>query len=127
MDVSIVENLDIACAKAGNNLAERPSKELANLVTNAIAVLEKQGVYALFLFLEKPGGGNENVSCKLHEFLKVTPQQTPLISGNAKICIALQEMAKDLDKLLLAHDLLGQVLAYARCHARLREESEART
>lgn len=128
MDAPTYENLDLACAIVGKSIAERPSKGLENLITNAIAVLEEQGVYALFLFLKTRGSSeNENVSQKLHKFMKVTPQQTPLLSGDGEIFTSLQDMAKDLDKLLLARDLVLQSLVYARYHARLREESEVRT
>lgn len=128
MDALTFENLDLACAKVGKTIAERPSKELENLVTSALAVLEEQGIYALFLFLKTRGGsGAENVNQKIYEFLKVTPQQAPLLSGNADVFTSLQQMAKDLDKLLLARDLVRQTLVYARYHARVPQKSEVRT
>ena len=52
MDAPAFENLDLACARTGQAIAEKPSKELEKLVTSALAVLEEQGVYALFLFLK---------------------------------------------------------------------------
>ena len=128
MDAPTFENLDLACAKVGKTIAERPSKELENLITSALAVLEEQGIYALFLFLKtRGGGGAENVNQKIYEFLKVTPQQAPLLSGNADVFTSLQQMAKDLDKLLLARDLVRQTLVYARYHARVPQKSEVRT
>ena len=128
MDAPTFENLDLACAKVGKTIAERPSKELENLVTSALAVLEEQAIYALFLFLKTRGGsGAENVKQKIYEFLKVTPQQAPLLSGNADVFTSLQQMAKDLDKLLLARDLARQTLVYARYHARVPQKSEVRT
>jgi hypothetical protein len=128
MDAPSFENLDLACAKMGKTIAERPSKELENLVTSALAVLEEQGIYALFLFLKTRGGsGVENVNQKIYEFLKVTPQQAPLLSDNADVFTSLQQMAKDLDKLLLARDLVRQTLVYARYHARVPQKSEVQT
>ena len=125
MDTPTFENLDLACAKVGKTIAERPSKELENLVTNALAVLEEQGVYALFLFLKTRGGrGAENVNQKIYEFLKVTPQQAPILSDNTDVFTSLQQMAKDLDKLLLARDLVRQTLVYARYQARVPQKSE---
>jgi hypothetical protein len=127
MDAPTFENLDLTCAKVGKTIAERPSKELENLITSALAVLEEQGIYALFLFLKTRGGsGAENVNQKIYEFLKVTPQQAPLLSGNADVFTSLQQMAKDLDKLLLARDLVRQTLVYARYHARVPQKSEVR-
>jgi len=128
MDASTFENLDLACAKVGKTIAERPSKELENLITSALAVLEEQGIYALFLFLKTRGGsGAENVNQKIYEFLKVTPQQAPLLSGDADVFTSLQQMATDLDKLLLSRDLVRQTLVYARYHARVPQKSEVRT
>ena len=128
MNAPAFENLDLACAKVGKTIAERPSKELENLITSALAVLEEQGIYALFLFLKTRGGsGAENVIQKLHEFLKVTPQQTPLLSDDADVFTSLQQIAKDLDKLLLVRDLVRQSLVYARYHARVPQKSEVQT
>jgi hypothetical protein len=119
------ENLDLACAKMGKAIAETSSKDLENLVTNALAVLEEQGIYALFLFLKTRGGsGAENVNQKIYKFLKETPQQAPLLSEDPNIFASLQQMAEDLDKLLLARDLVRQTLVYARYHARVPQKSE---
>jgi len=125
MNTPSLENLDLACAKVGKTIAARPSKELEKLITSALAVLEEQGLYALFLFLKSRDrdGGNE-INEHLREFLTMTPQQAPLLSGNADVFISLQEMAQDLDKLLLARDLARQALVYARYHARIQEKSE---
>lgn len=125
MDAPTFENLDLACAKVGKTIAEKPSKELEKLIMSALTVLEEQGIYALFLFLKtRGGGGAENVNQKVYEFLKVTPQQAPLLSDNADVFISLQQMAKDLDKLLLARDLVRQALVYARYYARVPQKSE---
>jgi hypothetical protein len=131
MDAPTFENLDLACAKAGKIIAKRPSKELENLVTRALAVLEEQGLYALFLFLEPQTGRNGEMVKGIHDqlftFLQATPQQTALLSENADVFASLQQMGKDLDKLLLARDLVWQTLIYARYHARGPQRSEART
>jgi hypothetical protein len=135
MDAPTFENLDLACAKVGKTIAERPSDDLHKVVTDALAVLEEQGLYAIFLYLEKTVTGTrkkelaKGISQKLHEFLKATPQQAPILPDNADVFTSLQRMAKDkeLDKLLLARDLVRQILVYARYHARLREDNEVRT
>ncbi len=123
MNAPAFENLDLACAKVGKAIAEKPSKELENLITSALAVLEEQGVYALFLFLRARGKDlGQGVSGKLQEFLKKTPQQRPLLpkSINDVFC-ALQKMGEDLDNLLFSQDLLRRTLIYARYHARPQE------
>jgi len=122
MDIPTFENLDLACAKAGKTIAEHPSKELENLVTSALAVLEEQGVYALFLFLHSKG--EISLCKKMYELLKETPQQAPLLIDREDDWKSLQQMAEDLDKLLLARDLLRQSLIYARYHARVPKKSE---
>ena len=128
MDAPAFENLDLACAKTGQAIAEKPSKELEKLVTSALAVLEEQGVYALFLFLKTRGGkAAPTIEQKVREFLKTTPQRAPLLSGDGDVFALLQSMSKDLDELLLARDLLRQALVYARYHARVPQKAKART
>ncbi|MBU4479244.1 MAG: hypothetical protein KKH34_09225 [Candidatus Omnitrophica bacterium] len=117
------ENLDLICAREGRAIAENPSSDLENLITNALAVLEEQGVYALFLFLSTINGKNkkalaEQVSTKLQAFLQKTPKSGALIPKDAIIFDALQKMSENLDNLLLARDLLRQTLVYARYHAK---------
>ena len=128
MDAPAFENLDLACARTGQAIAEKPSKELEKLVTSALAVLEEQGVYALFLFLKTRGGKAAlTIEQKVREFLKTTPQRAPLLSGDGDVFALLQSMSEDLDKLLLARDLLRQTLVYVRYHARGPQKSESRT
>ena len=127
MNAPAFENLDLACAKVGKTIADRPSKELENLITSALAVLEEQGIYALFLYLKAQGNNKnigETVSNKLYDFLKKTPQQSHLLEDGSDILSALQKLGENLDKLLMARELVRQSLVYARYHARLREESE---
>ncbi len=121
MNTPAFENLDLACAKVGKTIAEQPAKELENLITSAIAVLEEQGIYALFLYLKTQGKGiGQPVSDSLHDFLKNTPQQSPLLSmDNNDIFVALQKLGESLDNLLLARELVRQSLVYARYHARV--------
>ena len=133
MDAPTFENLDLACAKVGKDIANSSSDDLEKIITDALAVLEEQGLYAMFLFLEKAVSGTKKnelakgISQKLHKFLKETPQQAPLLSDNGDVFTSLQQLAGDLDRLLLARDLVRQTLVYARYHARLHEKSEGRT
>ncbi len=129
MNAPAFENLDLACAKVGKTIAERPSKELENLITSALAVLEEQGIYALFLYLKAQGKDiGQTVSNNLHNFLKQTPQQSPLLSmDDNDIFAALQKLGENLDNLLLARDLVRQSLVYARYHARVPKMGEVRT
>ncbi len=133
MTAPTLENLDLACAKVGKTIAEKPSKELKNLLQNALAVLEEQGLYALFLFLDKGVSGKvkkelaEGICKKLHEFLKETPMQAPVLTSSADVFAALQELGKVLDTLMLARDLARQALVYASYHANVPLQEEERS
>ncbi len=129
MNAPAFENLDLACAKVGKTIAARPSKELENFITSALAVLEEQGIYALFLYLKAPGKDiGRTISNTLHNFLKKTPQQSPLLSmDNDDIFAVLQNLGENLDNLLLARNLVRQSLVYARYHARVSQKREVRT
>ena len=129
MGAPAFENLDLACTRTGQAIAEKPSKELEKLVTSALAVLEEQGVYALFLFLKTRGGKTApTIVQEAHKLLRETPRRAPLLDkGNGDVFESLQSMSEDLDRLVLARDLLRQALVYARYHARGPEKSESRT
>ena len=119
-----VLNLDAACAALGHELGtsgQKP-KDTENSITKALGVLEEQGVYAFFLYLharEKTLG--RNFSEKLMKFLRENVGRVPSDRNQNEPFDALQELAKDLDALLFARDLLHQVLVYARYHAKARQ------
>jgi len=132
MDASAFENLDIACAQAGKEIAEKSPKGLEKTLIDALAVLEEQGIYALFLLLEARSGKGKSAECeidsKISDLLKKTPKQSPLLSGggdlynnNNNLYNSLQRMSEDLDRLLLARDLIRQTLVYACYHARMQQ------
>lgn len=153
MSEAAFENLDLICAKWGQQLAQKPSDERENLLRNALAVLEEQGVYALFLYLhqEKQAMSND-IFKKLQEFLQQNPRPKPLLAEQQtseqqtseqqtpeqqtqrektpeqlekekKFLEKMREkLTNDLDKLLLAQDLLRQTLVYALYHVRAKVE-----
>jgi hypothetical protein len=127
----IVQNLDCACAKLGAKLASPGNKDTENSITKALAVLEEQGVYALFLYLrarEKAWG--QATSEKLATFLREHPGPQNALLGTSnkdEPFDALQNLAADLDKLLLARDLLQRALVYARYHVKAAQVAGART
>jgi hypothetical protein len=111
-----MQNLDMECAKLGRALAQLEKVDEKTL-TSALGVLEEQGLYACFLFLNAQGkDAGRKVSSELAGFLR---QITPL--GNGDLFTALQALAEDLDRLLFARDLLRQALVYGRYHAKARE------
>ncbi|HLH67812.1 MAG TPA: hypothetical protein VKY90_01975 [Candidatus Dormibacteraeota bacterium] len=116
----MMENLDLKCAELGKQLAERQGVEEA-LLTDALSVLEEQGVYAYFLFLRTRRGREQQpaeVVCDASTaFLQKTPTGSPLLA-TGDMWQALQRLGKDLDRLLFARDLLRQALVYGRYHAK---------
>jgi len=119
-----MENLDLACAKLGQELAElkdngKPVKE--NVFTAALGVLDEQGPYACFLYLKaREGKVGEQITKSATELLhKILCDKT-----NAEEPLQfLQGVAMNLDRLLFARDLLRQALIYARYHAKARSEA----
>lgn len=115
-----MQNLDVECAKLGRELAQLDKVDDKTL-TSALSVLEEQGVYACFLFLNAQSGpAGRKVSAELAKFLQKVPAESPLL-GNGDLFNALQALAGDLDKLLFARDLLRQALVYGRYHAKAKE------
>lgn len=123
-------NLDLVCAQWGQEMAQNSSHELENLLRNALSVLEEQGVYALFLYLhQEEQKMSKDIFKKLQEFLQQTPKPQPLLAqqqppaNEENFLRTLRDcLAGDLDKLLLAQDLLRQTLIYALYHVRAKSE-----
>jgi len=114
----MASNLDMECAKLGAQLGgPRDEKTL----TDALSVLEEQGVYAFFLYLSQKNDRRQVVDlCR--NFLK---DHLPggFGANNDDAFKATQGIAGDIDKLLLARDLLRQSLIYGRYHAKARASS----
>lgn len=116
-----MENLDLRCAEFGKQLADLKGLE-EKLVTEALSVLEEQGVYAFFLFLKARGkDAGSKVSERCAGFLKKTPESSPLLkNGHDDLFVGIRDLAKSLDDLLFARDLLHRSLVYARYHLKVR-------
>ena len=110
-------NLDMECAKLGAQLAKQSDDKT---LTDALSVLEEQGVYAFFLYLSQKNERRRIInSCR--EFLK---GHLPGGGGADNDAFrATQDLSGDVDKLLLARDLLRQSLIYGRYHAKARASS----
>jgi hypothetical protein len=116
-----MENLDLKCAELGRTLAElkvddKPIEE--KVFTSALGVLEEQGPYACFLYLEaREGKPGQEIITHAMGFLR------PILGTNANTdqpLDFLRALASDLDRLLFARDLLRQAFVYARYHAKAR-------
>lgn len=113
-----MKNLDLACAELGSKLGQYKDDE--NLLTDALGVVEEQGVYAFFLFLEARGKGpGKEISSACATFLQ---DQGLLQNGNDVLRALRSDVVTKLDALLFARDLLRQALIYARYHAKASEQ-----
>jgi len=116
-----VKNLDLECAKLGRELAElrvedKPVDE--KVFARALSVLEEQGPYACFLYLQaREGVCGEQIAEAATEFLARhfgdANDERPLDYA--------RNLASDLDRLLFARDLLRKVLVYAHYHTKARK------
>lgn len=116
-----MKNLDLRCAEFGRKLAA--AKVNSNYIdekvfTAALGVLEEQGPYACFLYLQaRQGEPGERIGREAVEFL------SEVLHGQGQENDALafmKSIADDLDRLLFVRDLLRQVFVYARYHAKAR-------
>lgn len=108
----MAKNLDLECAKLGAQLgAQSDDKTL----TDALSVLEEQGLYAFFLFLDQKNE-RQRITEPCRAFLK--GHLPGGFGSDNDVFKATQELATDIDKLLLARDLLRQSLIYGRYHAK---------
>ena len=113
-----VLNLDATCAALGHELGTsgQQPKDTENSITKALGVLEEQGVYAMFLYLHAREKGRFSKS--LVKFLRSDEVGLLQNTQEHESFVALQKLAKNLDDLLFARELLHQVLVYARYHAK---------
>ncbi len=125
-------NLDFICMMYGQSIMNsidksdnKKVKELENNLRKALGVLQEDGVYAMFLWLEEK---DTNIGKKLKDLLnkaeikKYLLNNSETFDGNfSKFCKNLQEVAKDIDKLLFMKKLLERTLTYALYHAKVGE------
>lgn len=117
-----MENLDLQCAKLGHQLAQlkvdgKPVEE--KVFTNALGVLEEQGPYACFLYLQaREGKAGQEITSKATNVLRSILNDTANVEEPLEF---LKRLASNLDTLLFARDLLRQAFVYARYHVKARE------
>lgn len=94
-------NLDYICAKIGQNLIVKADE---NIFRKALGILQEDGVYAMFLWLENK---DNEIRKKLNSLLNEKEITSKLLSDSKSFpddfegfCEKLQEVAKDIDKLL---------------------------
>jgi len=107
-------NLDIQCAELGREIAQISDME-EKIINAALTVLEEQGPYAMFLYLQaRHSNIAAPMSSKTLPFLqRIFPDR---LDKTDDILQVLKELSNDLDDLLFARDLLRTALSYARYH-----------
>jgi hypothetical protein len=121
-------NLDQLCAQRGYQIAEevhsKMGKNAENHITKSLGILQEDGVYAFFLFQISRSQREKEGARKL-EYLATALLQSAGINGfqspSDPLKAVRDELANDLDQLLLAKRLLEQALIYARYHAKALE------
>ncbi len=126
-----IKNLDLKCAELGSEIAGIKGLEEKKL-SNSLAVLEEQGLYAFCLYLKAKVGSKDNVNkekkagflfwrkCRsfLEEVLDIDGE--PAKKNDLEF---VKKVAEDLHRMLLARDLIRRSIAYARYHLKAEEES----
>ena len=124
-------NLDYLAAKYAQTIIQqtqnKKASDVENTMTKALGVLQEDGVYACFLYLlarEK-----ENGAVVVDEMLNLLSSlpfgwQKPTNNSNEILRFINEQVTKDLERLLLAREVLEQMLIYARYGAKARDKSE---
>jgi len=124
-------NLDYRCMEYGQKIGKISDSKLENNLRKALGVLQEDGVYAMFLWLEKNASDirkelveffnkeDERTSVKLSNYL--LNEEKKFSQNFDEFCRNLQEVAIDIDKLLFMKKLLERILTYALYHAKSKE------
>jgi hypothetical protein len=121
-------NLDYLAAKYAQTIIQKTkdkkASDIENTITKALGVLQEDGVYACFLYLlarEKENGAV--VVDEMLNLLSSLPFDWQKPTKNSEILPFISEqVTKDLDRLLLAREVLEQMLIYARYGAKARDK-----
>ena len=116
-----MQQLDLRCAEKASeiiNTVQADKNKIENLITKSLGVLQEDGVYAFFLYLEasKEKDITQKVIQGCKELLK--EDKIKLITKDDILEAVREELASDIDKLLLAKQLLERTLVYARYHTK---------
>jgi len=128
-------NLDYECVKCAQSIVNsidksnnrKKVKVLENNLRKALGVLEEDGVYAMFLWLEDKD--KEKIIRKnLIRLLNESSIKKYLLNSStnfsedfSEFCEKLERVAQDVDKLLFMKKFLERTLIYALYHVRIGE------
>ena len=120
-------NLDYRCMEYGQKIGKVRDSNLENNLRKALGVLQEDGVYAMFLWLENKDK-KKDIRKILIGLLNESEIKKYLLSNSSnfsenfiEFCKYLQEVARDIDKLLFMKKLLERTLIYALYHAKIGE------
>lgn len=131
-----IVNLEPICAKWGMKIIEIKGgeqvkdKDKENVVTKALGVLVENGIYAMALFLltcHKKKYGKKVLKKALLPLWK--EKGIEIVPGDTKeedkaVLKAIQELSKDLSRLILAKKITEQTLTFARYHAKAKGQDD---
>ncbi|HAW49397.1 TPA: hypothetical protein DCX16_00365 [bacterium] len=114
--------------KYGQEIGESRDK---TIIQKALGVLREDGVYAMFLWLEKEDEKEDKkVRQQLLSLLNEDTIKKYLLGDSSEFlkefrefCEKIKIIVKDIDKLLFMKKLLEQTLTYAFYHARIGEKN----
>ncbi|NLJ48590.1 MAG: hypothetical protein GX428_03255 [Candidatus Atribacteria bacterium] len=104
---------------------------LENILRKALGVLQEDGVYAMFLWLEDKDKEARNKIIELLNSDKIKKyffdnNSTKQFSENfSEFCKELQNVAEDIDKLFFMKKILERTLTYALYHAKVGKNDKA--
>jgi len=123
-------NLDYKCMEYGQKISEISDSKLENNLRKALGVLQEDGIYAMFLWLEEKDKSKKIRKELINhinegEIKKYLLKESENFNGEdfSKFCEKLREVAKDkdIDKVLFMKKLLARTLTYALYHAKVKE------
>lgn len=127
-----VLNLDRIAARYAQkiikNTAKKKAKDVENLVTKALGVLQENGIYACILYLlsRKQDKEKEIAQAVRKELYDLAVKELNFETGNGEtpeevLKFYSETVCKELEPLLLAKEVFEQTLIYARFGAKARD------
>ncbi len=121
-------NLDYLCTKIGQEIGEMKkerNESTLSTLRKALGILQEDGVYAMFLWLEKENSGiRKKLTTELNGsdiVKKYLLQNSEGFRDDFKeFCKDLSELSQDIDKLFFLKKILERSLTYALYHAKIK-------
>ncbi len=123
-------NLDLEAARAAQEIIsgkKQSAKDMENLITKTLGVLQENGVYACMLFLYSRTGNSDEISKHVRQkLLQMTEllEKKPVKQDKSEDVLKFltENICNDIDTLILTKKLWEQTLTYARYGAKAHAE-----